>query len=161
MEVLHTSRVKSLFAVIILLDLSAAFNITTHQILLSTFARAELLRFCSPDTHAGPVLPSTSLPISIHIYSQIIHLHSFSYHSSADTPCYSSPPPFLICLADASEWILSHHQKLNPYTNELVFHQGKGCLCQDMSITTNDSVVMPAQSVRNLQQVLVSSKNDR
>ena len=55
---------------------------------------------------------------------------------------------------DISEWMATHHLKLNLDKTELVFLPGKGCPHRDLSITIENTVVSPTQSARNLGVIL-------
>ena len=58
------------------------------------------------------------------------------------------------CLADISEWMTTHHLKLNLGKTELMFVPGKGCPHRDLSITIDDTVVTSTRTVRSLGVVL-------
>ncbi|XP_068583396.1 uncharacterized protein, partial [Cebidichthys violaceus] len=109
----------------ILLDLSAAFDTVNHQILLSTLEEMGV---------SGSAL---SLFAS--------YLTGRSYQVT-----WRGAMRIATCLADISKWMTTHHLKLNLDKTELLFLPGKGCPHRDLSITIDDTVVMPTQTARNL-----------
>ncbi|CDQ78690.1 unnamed protein product [Oncorhynchus mykiss] len=97
-EALSTSKADSLSSVLILLDLSAAFNTVNHHILLSTLS---------------------GLGVSGAAHSWIAsYLAGRSYQVATHTSG---------CLADISTWMSAHHLKLNFDKTELLFLPGKTC----------------------------------
>ncbi|KAI7908531.1 reverse transcriptase, partial [Pyricularia oryzae] len=58
------------------------------------------------------------------------------------------------CLTDISEWMATHHLKLNLDKTELMFLPGKGCPHRDLAITIDNTVVTPTRTVRNLGVIL-------
>ncbi|MEL7079446.1 MAG: reverse transcriptase family protein [Cyanobacteria bacterium J06582_2] len=185
-ESLHAARVNSLSSVLILLDLSAAFDTVDHQILLSTLEEkgvtgSALSLFASyltgrsyQVTWRGTMSEPRSLttgvpqgsvlgPLLFSLYTtslgSVISSHGFSYHCYADdTQLVLSFPPsdtqvetrIAGCLADISEWMMTHHLKLNLDKTELLFLPGKGCPHRDLAITIEDTVVTPTRTARNL-----------
>ncbi|KAJ8349808.1 hypothetical protein SKAU_G00249380, partial [Synaphobranchus kaupii] len=93
----------------------------------------------------------------------VIHSHGFSYHSYADdTQLFLSFPPstpqvkerISACLTDISEWMATHHLKLNLDKTELLFMPYKTSPLHDLSITVDGTVVAASRSARNLGVVL-------
>jgi hypothetical protein len=189
-EALATARASSLSSVLILLDLSAAFDTVNHKLLISTLAEmgisgTALSWFVSYLTDrsyqvswkgsvSAPRPLSTGVPqgsvlgpLLFSMYTKslgsVIHSHGFSYHSYADdTQLFLSFPPstpqvkerISACLTDISEWMATHHLKLNLDKTELLFMPYKTSPLHDLSITVDGTVVAASRSARNLGVVL-------
>ncbi|KAJ8349446.1 hypothetical protein SKAU_G00245760, partial [Synaphobranchus kaupii] len=186
-EALATARVSSLSSVLILLDLSTAFDTVNHKLLISTLAEmgisgTALSWFVSYLTDrsyqvswkgsvSAPCPLSTGVPqggpLLFSMYTKslgsVINSHRFSYHSYADdTQLFLSFPPstpqvkerISACLTDISEWMTTHHLKLNLDKTELLFMPYKTSPLHDLSITVDGTVVAASRSARNLGVVL-------
>ncbi|KAK3573201.1 hypothetical protein QTP86_015122, partial [Hemibagrus guttatus] len=113
-EKLHfAARSAKLSSVLILLDLSVAFDTVNHKTLLSTLRS---LGICGT---AWEWFSS---------YLMVAHIR-FSYHCYADDTqlIFSFPPsdttasaPISACLVDISSWMTAHQLKLNPSKTELL-----------------------------------------
>ena len=55
-----------------------------------------------------------------------------------------------MCLADITQWILTHHLKLILDKTEMLFLPGMASPIHDLSINIENSLVCAAQTVRNL-----------
>ena len=95
-QALRTAKADSLSSVLILLDLSAAFDTVNHQILLSTLSGL----VASGSAHSW--IASYLAGCSYHV--ERIHVC---------TTCFQ--------VADISAWRLAHHLKLNLDKTELLF----------------------------------------
>ena len=91
--------------------------------------------------------------------SSVIYSHGFSNHSYADdTQLILSLPQsetqvaarISACLTDISQWMSAHHLKINLDKTEPPFLPGKGSPTHDLTITFDNSVVAPTQTVRIL-----------
>ncbi len=174
-EALRIAKAESKSSVLILLDLSPAFDTVNHQILLSTLSSLDItgipLRWfesylTGPKAHKlvtgfpqgsvlGPLLFSTYTTS----LAPIILAHGFSYHFYADdTQIYLSFRPddptvaaqISGCLADISAWMKEHHLQLNLAKTELLVFPATPTLQHDFTIQLGSSTITPSASVRNL-----------
>ncbi|XP_071063220.1 uncharacterized protein, partial [Pseudochaenichthys georgianus] len=124
-EELHTAKAASLSSVIILLDLSAAFDTVNHQILLRTLQELGV---------SGSALSLLTSYLKDRTYRVVARISA--------------------CLADISQWMSDHHLKLNLDKTEVLFLPGKDCPTLDLTINIGTSVVSPTQTARNLGVIL-------
>ncbi|KAJ8372977.1 hypothetical protein AAFF_G00272580, partial [Aldrovandia affinis] len=120
-EALHGAKSQSLSSALLLLDLSAAFDIVDHRILLSSLVEMGISD------------------------SALTWFESYLADRS-----YQVPAQISACLADISAWMSTHHLKLNLGKTELLFLPAKGSPMIDASITVEGSIVSPSQSARSL-----------
>ncbi len=154
-EALRIAKADSKSSVLILLDLSAAFDTVNHQILLSTLSSLDItgipLRWFESYLTGrsfrvawggvlGPLLFSTYITS----LAPIIQAHGFSYHFYADdTQLYLSFRPddptvaarISGCLADISVWMKEHHLQLNLAKTELLVFPATPTLQHDFTIS--------------------------
>ncbi|KAK3568100.1 hypothetical protein QTP86_030523 [Hemibagrus guttatus] len=154
-EKLHAARSAKLSSVLILLDLSAAFDTVNHKTLLSTLRSFGLSTGVPQGSVLGPLLFS----LYTHSLGKVISSHGFSYHCYAnDTQLIFSFPPsdttasarISACLADISSWMTAHQLKLNPSKTELLVIPGDPSPAQDLAISLSNSMISPSATARNL-----------
>ncbi|KAK3565278.1 hypothetical protein QTP86_004283 [Hemibagrus guttatus] len=159
-EKLHAARSAKLPSVLILLDLSAAFDTVNHKTLLSTHRS---LGICGTawewfasymDGRSYQLVLSFSPSIG-----NVISSHGFSYHCYADDTqlIFSFPPSdttasarISACLADISSWMTAHQLKLNPNKTELLIIPGDPSPAQDLAKSLSNSMISPSATARNL-----------
>ncbi|KAI4901564.1 hypothetical protein NFI96_009438, partial [Prochilodus magdalenae] len=130
-ERLQTARSAKLSSVLILLDLSAAFDTVNHKILLSVL---------------------TDLGITGTAWKW--------FESYLEDRHYQVCNRISACLTDISSWMTAHHLKLNPSKTELLFipsTTGPHC---DLAISFGNSLIAPTEDARSLgeaTQLLVQS----
>ncbi|KAI2642978.1 hypothetical protein H4Q32_030860 [Labeo rohita] len=171
-EALRIAKADSRSSVLILLDLSAAFDTVNHQILLSTLSslgitgiplhwfesyltgrsfRVAWGREVSKAHHLAAGVPQGSV-----LGPQA---HGFSYHCYADdTQLYLSFQPddptvaarISGCLVDISEWMKEHHLQLNLAKTELLIFPATPTLQHDFTINLGTLTITPSSSAKNL-----------
>jgi len=173
-ESLCDVRSSSLSSVLILLDLSAAFDTVNHQILLSTLAElgiagsvilvhflpdrshhqvtwnGSLSRPCILDTGVpqGSVLGPLLFSFYTRSLGSVITPHSFSYH------CYADDTQLFLSVSPSDTQITTRILKCLADFLELPFIPGKDCPQMDLHVTIEDIEVSPALTTRNLDVVL-------
>ncbi len=171
-EALRIAKADSKSSVLILLDLSAAFDTVNHQILtLFTLSSLDItgipLRwfesYLTGRSFRGVPQGSVLGPLLFFTYTTslapIIQAHGFSYHFYADdTQLYLSFRPdnptvaarISGCLSDISAWMKEHHLQLNLVKTELLVFPATPTLQHDFTIQLGLSTITPSASVRNL-----------
>ncbi|KAJ8369183.1 hypothetical protein SKAU_G00092110 [Synaphobranchus kaupii] len=145
-EALATARASSLSSVLILLDLSAAFDTVNHKLLISTLAEMGI--------------SGTALSWFVSYLTDRSYQVSWKGSVSAPHPLSTGVPQGSVkerisaCLTDISEWMATHHLKLNLDKTELFFMPYKTFPLHDLSITVDGTVVAASHSARNLGVVL-------
>ncbi|KAI4891458.1 hypothetical protein NFI96_024367 [Prochilodus magdalenae] len=134
-ERLHAARSAKLSSVLILLDLSAAFDTVNHKILLSVLTDLGITgtawKWFESYLEDRHYQAQCWVLFSLYTLSlgEVITSHSFSYHCYADdTQLMLSFPSsdtqvckrISACLTDISSWMTAHHLKLNPSKTELL-----------------------------------------
>ncbi|KAI4877508.1 hypothetical protein NFI96_030882, partial [Prochilodus magdalenae] len=124
-ERLHAARSAKLSSVLILLDLSAAFDTVNHKILLSVL---------------------TDLGITGTAWKW--------FESYLEDRHYQVCNRISAYLTDISSWMTAHHLKLNPSKTELLFipsTTGPHC---DLAISFGNSLITPTEDTRSLGVIL-------
>ncbi len=176
-EALGTAKADSKSSVLILLDLSAAFDTVNIQILLSTLSSLDItgipLRWFESyltgrsfrvawggevfkahqlvtGVPQGSVLGPLLFSTYITSLGPIIQAHGISYHLSfrPDDPTVATQ--ISGCLADISAWMKEHHLQLNLAKTELLVFPATPTLQLDFTIQSGSSTITPSASVRNL-----------
>ncbi len=179
-EALRLVRADSKSSILILLDLSTAFDMVNHQNLMSTLLvkgisgtalqwfesylsdrsfkvswRGEV----SKSQHLATGVPQGSVlgPILFSVYmaslGSVIQKHGFSYHCYADdTQLYLSFHPACIsaCLTDISYWMKDHHLQLNLAKTELLVVPANPSFHHNFTIQLGTSTITPSKTARNL-----------
>uniref|UniRef100_A0A8C2HQP3 Reverse transcriptase domain-containing protein n=1 Tax=Cyprinus carpio TaxID=7962 RepID=A0A8C2HQP3_CYPCA len=174
-EALRLARVESKSSILILLDLSAAFDTVNHQILLSTLltkgisgTALQWFEFHLSDrsfkvSWRGEVSKShhltTVVPQGSVLGPLLIQKHGFSYHCYADdTQLYLSFHPddptiaalISACLTDISCWMKDHHLQLNLAKTELLVVAANPSFYHNFTIQLGTSTITPSKTARNL-----------
>ncbi|XDV14498.1 hypothetical protein PO909_014740 [Leuciscus waleckii] len=165
-EALRIAKAASKSSVLILLDLSAAFDTVNHQILMSSLSSLGItgtsLRWFEgylTGVPQGSVLGPLLFSIYTTSLGHIIQAHGFSYHCyDDDTQLFLSFQPddptvaarISSCLADISTWMKEHHLQLNLAKTELLVLPANPSLQHDFTIQLESSSITPSRSVRNL-----------
>ncbi len=162
-EALRIAKADSKSSVLILLDLSAAFDTVNHQILLSTLSSLDITVI--PLRWFESYLTGRSFKVAwggeVSKAHQLVTgvPQGFSYHFYADdTQLYLSfrPDDPMVaarisgCLADISAWMKEHHLQLNLAKTELLVFPATPTLQHDFTIKLGSSTITPSASVRNL-----------
>ncbi|KAK3532388.1 hypothetical protein QTP86_016704 [Hemibagrus guttatus] len=164
-EKLYAARSAKLSSVLILLDLSAAFDTVNHKTLLSTLRSLGICgtawewfaSYLDGRSYQAQYLVLFSL--YTHSLGKVISSHGFSYHCYADDTqlIFSFPPSdttasarISACLVDISSWMTAHQLKLNPSKTELLIIPGDPSPAQDLAISLNNSMISPSATARNL-----------
>ena len=133
-DALATARASSLSSVLILLDLSAAFDTVNHQLLTSSLAELDI---------SGTAL---SCP---HCYADDTQRFlSFTPSATQINKKISA------CLADISSWMARYHQKLNLDKTELLYIPHRTSPLPELSVHVDGTTVTASRSARNLGVVL-------
>ncbi|KAJ8386453.1 hypothetical protein AAFF_G00170500 [Aldrovandia affinis] len=120
-EALHGAKSQSLSSVLLLLDLSAAFDTVDHRILLSSLIEMGI---------SGSALTWFESYLADRSYQVLAQISA--------------------CLADISTWMSTHHLKLNLGKTELLFLPAKGSPMIDASITVERSIVVAPDRACNI-----------
>ncbi|KAI4905914.1 hypothetical protein NFI96_010736, partial [Prochilodus magdalenae] len=124
-ERLHAARSAKLSSVLILLDLSAAFDTVNHKILLSVL---------------------TDLGITGTAWKW--------FESYLEDRHYQVCKRISACLTDISSWMTAHHLKLNPSKTELLFIPSTTGPHRDLAISFGNSLITPTEDARSLGVIL-------
>ncbi|KAK3548179.1 hypothetical protein QTP70_005202 [Hemibagrus guttatus] len=142
-EKLHAARSAKLSSVLILLDLSAAFDTVNHKTLLSTLRS---LGICGTAWEwFASYLDGRSYQVTWK------GLTSAPRRLSTGVPQDTTASARIsACLADISSWMTAHQLKLNPSKAELLIIPGDPSPAQDLAISLSNSMISPTASARNL-----------
>ncbi|KAK3538365.1 hypothetical protein QTP86_000558 [Hemibagrus guttatus] len=125
-EKLHAARSAKLSSVLILLDLSAAFDTVNNKTLLSTL---RCLGICGTTWEW---------------FASYLDGHSYQVTYTMASAWISA------CLVDISSWMTAHQLKLNPSKTELLVIPGDPSPAQDLAISLNNSMISPSATACNL-----------
>ncbi|KAK3529171.1 hypothetical protein QTP70_019409, partial [Hemibagrus guttatus] len=141
---LHAARSAKLSSVLILLNLSAAFDTVNNKTLLSTLRS---LGIC------GTAWEWFASYLDGRSYQLYPHM---SFHTTA-MPIFSFFPSNTMasarisaCLVDISSWMTAHQLKLNPSKTELLVIPGDPSPAQDLALSLNNSKISPSATAHNI-----------
>ncbi|KAK3535465.1 hypothetical protein QTP70_016886 [Hemibagrus guttatus] len=166
-EKLHAARSAKLSSVLILLNLSAAFDTANHKTLLSTLRSLGICgtawewfaSYLDGRSYQAQYFNPLLFSLYTHSLGKVISSHGFSYHCYADDTqlIFSFPPSDItasarisVCLVDISSWMTAHQLKLNPRKTELLVIPGDPSPAQDLAISLNNSMISPSATARTL-----------
>ncbi|KAK3523840.1 hypothetical protein QTP70_010455 [Hemibagrus guttatus] len=146
-EKLHAARSAKLSSVLILLDLSAAFDTVNHKTLLSTLRS---LGICGTAWEwFASYLDGRSYQVTWKGLTSAPRRLSTGVPQGSVLDTTASAR-ISACLADISSWMTAHQLKLNPSKTELLIIPGDPSPAQDLAISLSNSMISPTASARNL-----------
>ncbi|KAL7841444.1 hypothetical protein SRHO_G00251350, partial [Serrasalmus rhombeus] len=137
-EKLQSARSTKLSSVLILLDLSAAFDMVNHTILLDVLTKLGITGYAWKCFKS--YLEDRSYQGS-HPLKQALHWCPTRLEVSSRISA---------CLSDISSWMAAHHLKLNPSKTELTFMPATTGLHHDLVISFENCLIVPSVEARSL-----------